>query len=359
MTFKPTAIGSRSSVLVIASTDPIRPALNISLSGVGTQSVASLTPGSLTFPLQLVNTTSGSQSVTLSNPGNVAFTITSIGLTGVNAADFTANNTCPTGATGLAPGATCSVIVTFRPLAGGARNATVNIVTTANVNPNATLALSGTGTQVNLSTTALTFAPQVVGTNSASQTVTLTNTGPAVLAITSIVIGGANPADFTRTTTCPIGNLGAGASCRTTLTFKPTATGLRAAALTIATNDPGMPAATVNMTGTGIQAAVSLTPASHDFGGVTAKSNSTPFVFTLTNSGTAVLTINNISIGGADANRFSRTTTCGASLAVGASCNISVTFSPQRTGTAYSATLQVSDNAANSPQAATLTGAGL
>jgi hypothetical protein len=234
----------------------------------------------------------------------------------------------------------------------------VNIVTTANVNPTATLTLSGTGTQVNLSTTALTFAPQVVGANSASQTVTLTNTGPAVLAITSIVVGGANAADFTRTTTCPIGNLGAGASCRTTLTFRPTATGVRTATLTTTTNDLGMPISTVNMTGTGIQAAVSLTPASHDFAAVTAKSNSAPFVFTLTNSGTASLTINNINIGGADANRFSRTTTCGGTLAVGASCTINVTFSPQRAGAAYSASLQVSDNAPGSPQTATLTGAG-
>ncbi len=357
MTFKPTANGSRSSVLVVSSNDPVRPALNISLSGVGTQSVAALSATSLTFPVQLVNTTSAVQTVTLSNTGNIAFTVTSIAAAGGNAADFTTNYTCPIGGAGLAPGANCAINVTFRPLAAGARSTTVTVITTANVNPKPTIALGGTGTQVNISTQALTFAPQVVGTSSASQSVTLTNTGPAALAITNIAIAGTNAGDFTQTTNCPA-SLGAGASCRMTATFKPTAVGVRSAVLNVTTNDPGMPARAITMTGTGIQAAVALTPLSHDFGAVTAKSNSTPFTFTLTNLGTAALAINNVNIGGVDANRFSRATTCGATLAVGASCIINVTFSPQRAGTAYSATLQVSDSAPGSPQTATLTGTG-
>jgi FtsP/CotA-like multicopper oxidase with cupredoxin domain len=356
MAFKPTAVGNRSSVLVITSNDPATPTLNISLSGVGTQSTASVSPGSVTFPLQLVNTTSAIQTVTLSNPGSVPYTITSIGVTGGNAADFTLNYpTCPIGGTGLAAKASCAITLTFRPTASGTRSTTLNIVTTANVAA-APIPVSGTGTQVNLSTTSLTFAPQVVLTQSTSQQVTLTNTGPAVLSITSTALGGANLGDFTATT-CPA-TLAAGASCKPTVRFTPKAVGVRTATLTFTTNDPGMPLAVVTLTGTAIQAAVSLSPASHDFGAVTARSNSAPFVFTLTNSGTGPLTINNITIGGADANRFSRTTTCGATLTVGASCTISVTFSPQKAKTAYSATLQVSDNAPGSPQTAALTGTG-
>ena len=53
------------------------------------------------------------------------------------------------------------------------------------------------------------------------------------------------------------------------------------------------------MTGTAIQAAVSLTPPSHHFGAVTARSNSPAFTFVLKNSGTAALTIRSITIGGA------------------------------------------------------------
>jgi hypothetical protein len=82
MTFKPSAMGNRSTVLVISSSDPVTPVLNISLSGFGTQSTAVVLPASLTFPLQLVNTTSAVQTVTLSNTGNVAYTINSIVLFG-------------------------------------------------------------------------------------------------------------------------------------------------------------------------------------------------------------------------------------------------------------------------------------
>jgi len=191
------------------------------------------------------------------------------------------------------------------------------------------------------------------------QQVTLTNTGPAALHITTIALIGANAGDFSQTNTCPIGgNLGSGASCRVTLRFRPTGVGVRTATLAITTNDPGTPVANVTLTGTGIQAAVSLTPASHDFGAVTAKTTSAPFPFTLTNFGTAPLTINNISIGGANGNRFNQSNNCGSTLAVGTSCTINVTFTPQKAGSSYSATLQISDNAPGSPQSATLTGTG-
>jgi hypothetical protein len=358
MTFKPTAMGNRSTVLAISSNDPVTPLLNVSLSGVGTQSIASVSATALTFPLQLVNTTSAVQTVTLSNTGNLTYTISSISLAGTNPGDFVLNYNCPIGGGGLAANASCLINLTFRPTAAGARTARVNIVTTANVNPAPTVILSGTGTQVNLSTASLTFAPQVVGTQSATQQVTLTNTGPAVLHFTSIALTGANQGDYSQTSNCPIGgNLASGGSCRVTMRFSPTATGVRTATLAITTNDVGTPVANVSLSGTGIQAAVSLTPTSFNFGTVTRGQSSTAQPFTLTNFGTAALTINNISLGGSNPNQFNQTNNCGASLAVGASCTINVTFSPNRRG-AQSATLQVRDNAPNSPQTAALAGTG-
>jgi FtsP/CotA-like multicopper oxidase with cupredoxin domain len=359
MTFKPTATSNRSTVLIISSSDPVTPVLNVSLSGFGTQSAASVSPASLTFLLQLVNTTGAAQTVTLSNTGNVSYTISSFTLGGTNAGDFQLQtNTCTNGSSVVA-GANCSFTVVFRPTAAGARSAAVNIVTTANVNPSQTVNLTGTGTQVNLSTTSLTFAPQIVGTQSASQQVTLTNTGPAALHINSIAITGLNATDFTQSNNCPVGgNLGSAASCRVTMRFNPTAIGVRTGTLGISTNDPGTPSANVALTGTGIQAGATLTPTSHDFGAVTAGNTSAPFAFTLTNSGTAPLTINNISFGGNNGNRFSQTNNCGNTLAIAASCRINVTFRPQQAGRTYSGTLQISDNAPNSPQTATLTGTG-
>jgi FtsP/CotA-like multicopper oxidase with cupredoxin domain len=362
-TFTPAAMGNRSTVLRINSNDPVTPALNISLSGFGTQSIAAVSPTSLTFPQQLVNTTSAAQTVTLSNNGNVTYSITSISLGGTNPTNFVLNYNCPIGGKGLAAGTSCSVSLTFRPIAAGSSlTATVNIITNANVNPATTVPVSGKATQVNLSTLSLTYAPQVVGTTSANQSVTLTNTGPAALGITSVALTNANPtgAFVIASNNCPL-SLGTGASCRVSVAFRPTSTSpaTQTANLTFTTNDGGQTTWNVALTGTAIQAAVSLTPTSHGFGLVTARTTSAPYPFLLTNLGTATLANIRLSLGGADPGRFNiSSTTCGTTLAVGGSCTINVTFSPQRAGTAYSATLQVGDNAPGSPQTATLTGTG-
>ena len=74
----------------------------------------------------------------------------------------------------------------------------------------------------NLSTTLLTFAPQASGTASATQTVTLTNTGNAPLSIggSGITISGANATDFAQTNQCP-SSVAAGSNCPINVTFTP------------------------------------------------------------------------------------------------------------------------------------------
>jgi hypothetical protein len=218
--------------------------------------------------------------------------------------------------------------------------------------------VSQTATAVNLNTTALVFGNQLVGTRSATQQVTLTNVGTAPLGIISIVWPAAN---FTDSTNCPVGGtLNAGSSCRINARFAPTTAGILIGTLAITTSDPGLPVANVALSGTGVQPSAVLSPGSNNFGSVPAGTTSSPFSFTLTNSGPydAPLTINRISLGGANPNRFSQTNNCGTTLAIGASCTINVTFSPRAAGVAYSATLQVSDNAPNSPQTAVLSGTG-
>jgi hypothetical protein len=147
---------------------------------------ASLAPASLSFGNQQVGTTSAAQTLTLSNTGNASLAITSITIAGTNSSDFAQSNTC--GAS-LNAGASCSISVTFKPTATGARNATVSVSDNAAGSPQ-TAALGGTGTApaVSLSPTSLSFGNQQVGTNSAAKTVTLSNTGTATLAITVISI---------------------------------------------------------------------------------------------------------------------------------------------------------------------------
>ncbi|HEY6936291.1 MAG TPA: choice-of-anchor D domain-containing protein [Terriglobales bacterium] len=364
VTFKPTAMGTRSTVLVINNSDPVNPKLNVSLTGTGVQAIATLSAQNLTFPLQLVNTTSATQTVTLSNTGNVSFTINSIGLAASgNPSDFLLSYTCSIGgvlAAAPGPGSSCTINVSFRPTASGNRSATINISTSADVNPSPSIGLAGSGTSVSLSTGTLTFAPQVVNTSSSNLTVTLTNVGPTALVINSLAIAGLNATDFSFGTNCPIGGtgLGVGARCNAAVKFKPSGTGVRNATLNFNTKDLGLPTAPVALVGTGILAPVNLTPLSWNFGGVTVNQTSTPQVFVLANGSTTVLSISSIRLNGNNPSQFAITgNTCGTSLAMNATCTITVVFKPTATGS-FSASLRVSDSAPNSPQTAALSGTG-
>jgi len=78
---------------------------------------------------------------------------------------------------------------------------------------------------------------------------------------------------------------------------------------------------------------------------------------TLNSTGTATLAISGITITGTNMGDFSQTNTCGASVASGGSCPITVTFTPAAAGS-RSATLTITDNASNSPQTVSLSGTG-
>jgi hypothetical protein len=218
-----------------------------SLSGgaAGAQgSVASLSPGNLTFAGQNVGTTSVAQTVTLTNKATATapLSITSIAASG----DFAQTNNCPSS---LAVGASCTINVTFTPTAAGTRTGTLTVNDNAAGSPH-TVSLSGTGVApapaVSLSPASLTFGNQNTGTTSAAQSVTLTNTGTASLSITGISISG----DFAQTNTCG-SSVGAGARCTISVTFTPTAGGTRTGTLTINDNAAGSPH-TVSLTGTGV-----------------------------------------------------------------------------------------------------------
>ncbi|HVH71468.1 MAG TPA: choice-of-anchor D domain-containing protein, partial [Candidatus Dormibacteraeota bacterium] len=153
--------------------------------------------------------------------------------------DYTATNTsCGTAIKALM---SCTVSVTFKPTVPGAETATLVLTDADNTSPQ-NVPLSGTGASppapaVALSTTSLSFGGQFLTTTSAAaKNVTLTNTGNALLTISSIAASG----DFAETNTCSA-TLAAGASCTISVKFQPTATGPRTGTLTITDNAPGNP----------------------------------------------------------------------------------------------------------------------
>ena len=79
---------------------------------------------------------------------------------------------------------------------------------------------------------------------------------------------------------------------------------------------------------------------------------------TVTSGGTAALAVGAITLGGTGASSFAETSTCSGMLSPGATCAISIVFTPVAAG-ALSASLSISDNASGSPQTVALSGTGM
>jgi photosystem II stability/assembly factor-like uncharacterized protein len=137
-------------------------------------------------------------------------------------------------------------------LAGGTYSITAtysgDATFTSSTSPAQILTVQVLAPKVSLSATSLPFGNQLVGTSSATQNVMLTNSGNATLTL-SIAVTGTNSGDFSQTNTCGA-SVAAAANCMISVMFKPTATGNRAASVTITDDAVGSPQA-VGLTGIG------------------------------------------------------------------------------------------------------------
>jgi hypothetical protein len=215
---------------------------------------------------------------------------------------------------------------------------------------------------ISFSAMSLAFGNQTVGAPSAARTITVSNTGTATLMLSALTLAGADSGDFARAGTCAAGtNLAAGANCSVQITFTPAAAGARSATLTIAHNASGG-SSTLNFTGTGVAAAaaVSVTPNPLAFS-QTVNAASPAQTVTVANTGTAALTINDVSLSGTSVAEYAIAsgTTCtnGASVAAGANCVVRLTFTPAAAG-ARNATLSITHSATGSPATVALNGMG-
>jgi hypothetical protein len=211
----------------------------------GSFPAAGLSPTSVAFPQQALGSTSSPQAVTLTNIGGAALSISGINFGGQDASDFAETNTC---GAGLGVGASCQINVTFTPTAFG--NSTgILVVASDGLGGPQTVTLTGItapGAGISLTPSNVPFPSQYVGTSGLPQSVTITNTGTATLAISSV---NTSPADFGSVNACG-SSVAPGASCAVAVFFDPTTTGARSGALTITDNAPGSPQS-VLLTGTG------------------------------------------------------------------------------------------------------------
>jgi hypothetical protein len=233
-------------------------------------------------------------------------------------------------------------------------------LTTSGENQNSpTLNSSELYEQVGTVPESLSFSNQTIHTASASQTVTLTNSLSTALTISSITTSGTDASDFAETSNC-VGSLPAGASCTIEVIFTPAALGARTANLTIA-NGISVSPMQVPLSGTGVPPApvVSLSSTNVSFGTQTLGVSSAPQTVTLKNTGNANLSIQTISLGGANPADFviASASTCknGATVVPNSACTIQLTFLPTVLGS-RTATVTITDNAGDSPEMIALSG---
>ncbi|MEV0271170.1 choice-of-anchor D domain-containing protein [Hamadaea sp. NPDC050747] len=207
--------------------------------------------------------------------------------------------------------------------------------------------LPDNGSQISVSPTALGYGSVATGSSSAPQTVTVTNSGTAAAPVGSITTSG----DFSQTNTCG-SSIAAGSSCTVNVVFTPTASGTRTG--TLALTASGI-TNTVPLSGTGVAPGpvLSLNPASLTFGGTVVGSPAATQTVTVTNTGTTTATVSGVTASG----DFSQTNNC-SSLAVNASCTVTVGFTPTAAGT-RTGTVTLTSNATNNPATVALSGSGI
>lgn len=344
VTYNPTAAGTDTDTLTVASDDPNSPYV-ITLSGEGINAPAMVVKGNA-IDIQCGDDTARDADDTdfgtadlLTGAVSHTFTIKNIGsatmkLTGTPKVTVAGNNptdfivTTQPAASTLAAAATTTFVVRFNPTALGSRDAVISIASDDPANPAYTFTVSGEGTSTPIMTvygnsTLITsgdttpnssdhtnFGGKDVNTGTVVRTFTIYNTGSLALNLTGdnvISISGDGAADYTVTTEPTSTTLAAATGSVTfQITFDPTASGVRDAVISIPSDDPNAEDYTFAITGTGLVTPAmtvkglssttisynDVTPATTDgtdFGTIEADNGSQARQFTIYNTGSGVL----------------------------------------------------------------------
>lgn len=239
--FSPAVAGDRSAVLVLNDSAPDSPQEIIVTGHALATATAALSPSSLGFGDQEVNTTSAAKQVTVTNNGDVALAFNGVSVSGPGSVNFIADSgTC--GST-IAAHSSCAVDVKFSPQAPRIQGATLVVTDSAPDSPQH-IGVSGNGASppdAVLDQTNVAFGAQPVGTTGKIQLVTLVNKGGVPLTLTGVAASGQDAGDFTASSgTCGT-SVPANGSCTLRVSFSPTAPGDRSAVVLVSDNAPDSP----------------------------------------------------------------------------------------------------------------------
>lgn len=345
-TFAPTTTGNPTGTITVTS-NASNPTVTINLTGTAShpQPQLSINPSSVNFG-SVAAGSNATQNITLSNTGTSPMSITQITASGTGFS--VTNSALPIS---VPAGQNTSIAAKFAPTAAGSASGSISVTSNAPGSP-ATIALSGTGTQGQLSSnpSSVNFGNVLVG-SSGSQTVTLTNTGTSSLSISQATASGAG---FGLSGLALPLTLNANQSATFSAQFAPASAGGASGSITL-TDTGSNPTLTISLSGAGTQPGISATPSSLNLGSVTTGSSNTQTV-TLKNTGTASLTISQATVTGSgfSINGLSFPLT----IAAGNTATLNVVFTPTAAGSA-SGSISLTSNAPNSPMTVTLSGTGV
>jgi hypothetical protein len=233
--FDPTGAGTRAATLTASSSNTASAAANLTGNGVQPPGLT-ISPTLKNFGSVPDRGKSDSATFTVTNTGSGTQTITSVALTGSQAAQFAADpDTC--GSAAIPGGGTCTVKALFQPTGAGARTAKLVVKSDANVSATATLRGTAQPGGLALDPNPADFGVVVVGTTSTPITVKLTNSSGAASTITAVHLGGASAGEFLLSSdSCTGQTFDPGVSCSIDVLFRPADAGDRLATLDIDDN---------------------------------------------------------------------------------------------------------------------------
>jgi hypothetical protein len=341
--FKAAMAGTRTANLVVTAT----PGGMVTAPITGTAVIGGtleVLPNPLDLGMVSVGTASATKALTVKNAGGSATGAISVSLA---AGEFTKGTDTCSGVV-LAPNATCTIDIGITATSMGAKTGVIVISggaagqAVANLTANASQ-----GPTFSLSTAALAFGNAPIGTTSGAQMITVTNTGSAATGVPSVALGGAAPNEFMIAGNSCTAALAPAGTCSISIVFKPTIIQASNATVTVS-GTPGVSGvASLSGSGTAIGTLAvfpSANPAAglQDFGAMVVNGQTDPPIsFTVKNNGMAASGTVAVAIAGANNTSFTIVSNgcMDQNLAAGASCVVTVRFTPKSVGSLLTATL--------------------
>jgi hypothetical protein len=340
--FTPTTRTAVTSSLTFTDNSSTGTTQTVAITGSGIAPLLSINPAAISFADTRNGSASATQTLTVTNTGNTVANISGIALAGADSTAFSLTSGC--GAT-LAINAVCNLTVFFAPNAVRTFSAKVSVASTDPASPT-TASLTGNGIvagRLSVSPAAQTFPSTIVGATSAMLTSIIANTTAQAIYLSSGSL--TDSTDFAQSDNCN-GLLAAGGNCTVSFTFTPKSAGALSATYAIHDLNNSAAPITVSLSGTSTAPLVAkalLTPSSINFGSVNMGAFVPAQTVTLSNSGSAALSITSIGLTGSNASAFLLgSNSCGVSLAAGASCTISISLLTSAAGS-LATTLTVVD----------------